>query len=235
MTSIRTTTETNGQRKEPMMATTRGRQGALMALALLAIVGVADYLLNLTALHFLRPDVNPVVEPISTYGSGAYAFLFTTVMLGSAVAALALTLGLYLGMVLSARAYSGLLFLGLYGASELLSGLFPMDVGAEATLNGTIHYVVGNLSFFGFPIAVILLSLAMGKDERWRSLRGTALAVSVAVVLTVILTIVGSNIGLFGATQRIANVTGLVWMLLVAIRLGFLSQGVLARQPPHIR
>ena len=49
-----------------------------------------------------------MAEPISTYASGAYAFLFTAVMLGSAVAALALTLGLYLGMVLSARAYIGL-------------------------------------------------------------------------------------------------------------------------------
>jgi len=160
-----------------------------------------------------------VTEPISTYGSGAYAFLFTAVMLGSAVAALALTLGLYLGMVLSAKSYVGLLFLGLYGASELLSGLFPMDVGAEATLNGTIHNISGNVSFFGFPIAVILLSLGMGKDERWRSLKRPALAVSVAVVLTVILTMVGSNIGLFGVTQRLANFTALVWMLLVAIRL----------------
>jgi hypothetical protein len=94
--------------------------GALRVLAVLTIVGVADYLLILAALHFLRPDVNPVTEPISTYGSGPYAFLFTAVTLGSAVAALALTLGLYLGMVLSVRAYIGLFFLGLYGVSELL-------------------------------------------------------------------------------------------------------------------
>jgi hypothetical protein len=191
-----------------------------MALALLTIVGVADYLLNLTALHFLRPDVNPVVEPISTYGAvGPYGFLFTAVMLGSGLGALALAFGLYLGMVPPAKSYVGLLLLGLYGVSELLTGFFPMDVGAEATLNGTIHFVAGNLSFFGFPIAVILLSLAMGKDERWRSLRGTALAVSVGVVVTVILTIVGSNIGLYGLTQRLANVTALLWILLVGLRL----------------
>ncbi len=221
MTSNQTTTETNEQRREPMMATTRGGRGALMALALLTIVGVADYLLNLTALHFLRPDVNPATEPISTYGSGPYAFLFTAAVLGSAMAALALTLGLYLGMVLSARAYVGLFFLGLYGVSELMAGLFPMDVGAEATLHGTIHNIVGFLSFFGFPIAVILLSLGMGKDERWRSLTRPALAVSFAVVLTIILTMAGSNLGIgFGVTQRLANLTAMVWMLVVSIRLG---------------
>ena len=220
VTSNQTTTETGEQMREPMLATTRGGRGVLMALALLTIVGIADYLLNLTALHFLRPDVNPVAEPISTYGAvGSYGFLFITALLGSGLGALALAFGLYLGMVLSARAYIGLLLLGLYGVSELLAGLFPMDVGAEATLNGTIHNIVGNLAFFGFPLGVILLSLAMGKHERWRSLRGTALAASFAVVLTVILTMVGSNIGLFGVTQRLANFTALVWMLLVAIRL----------------
>jgi hypothetical protein len=86
------------------MATSGGKRGALRLLALLAIVGVAVYLLMLGALHFLRPDVNPVTEPISTYGaSGPYGFLFLAADLGSAVAALALTLGLYLGMVPPAR------------------------------------------------------------------------------------------------------------------------------------
>ena len=208
------------------MATSGGKRGALRLLALLAIVGVAVYLLMLGALHFLRPDVNPVTEPISTYGaSGPYGFLFLAADLGSAVAALALTLGLYLGMAPPARSYVGLFFLGIYGVSELLAGLFPLDVGAEATLIGTIHNIVGNLSFFGVPIGMILLSLAMGKDERWRSFRPPALVVAFAVVLTVILTIVGSNIGLFGVTQRIANATQLLWILLVALRLRSIAQG----------
>lgn len=212
----------------------RGRSRMTMFLALLAIVGIADYLLNIAALHFLRPDVNPVFEPVSNYAVGPHGFLFIAADFGSGLAALALALGLFIGITPSGRSYVGLFLLGLYGVSELMAGLFPIDVGGESTIVGTIH-IVGNVSFFGLPIAVLLLSLGMDKDERWRSLRRPALAVSLAVVLTVILTIVGSNIGLFGATQRIANVTGLVWMLVVAIRLGSLSQGVLARQPSHIR
>ena len=218
------------------MATSGGKREALRLLALLAIVGVAVYLLMLGALHFLRPDVNPVTEPISTYGaSGPYGFLFLAADLGSALAALALTLGLYLGMVPPARSYVGLFFLGIYGVSELLAGLFPLDVGAEATMVGTIHNIVGNISFFGFPIAAILLSLGMGKDERWRSFRRPALAVSFVVVLTVILTIVGSNIGLFGLTQRLANFTFVLWILLVGLRLRSVAQGALAQQPSRVR
>jgi Protein of unknown function (DUF998) len=168
------------------MPTSGSERGALRLLALLAILGVADYLLNLTALHLVRPDVNAMLDPVSNYAVGPYGFLFIAALLGSGLGALALMLGLYLGLAPPARSYIGLLLLGLYGVSELLSVIFPIDVGAEATLSGTIHNVVGNISFFAFPIATLLLSLGMGKDERWRSFRRLALGVSFAVVLTVI-------------------------------------------------
>jgi uncharacterized membrane-anchored protein len=46
-----------------------------MFLALLALVGIAVKFLTIAALHFLRPDVNPVLEPISNYGVGPYGAL----------------------------------------------------------------------------------------------------------------------------------------------------------------
>ena len=67
-----------------------------IVLALLTIVGIADFFLNVAALHFLRPDVNPVLEPISHYAVGPYGFLFIAADIGLGLAALALTFGLYL-------------------------------------------------------------------------------------------------------------------------------------------
>src|ERR687894_1630047 len=218
------------------MATSGGERGTLRVLALLTIGGIATFLFNLTALHFLRPDVNPVVEPISNYAVGPYGFLFTAADIGYGLAALTLMVGLYLSIAPPSRSYVGLFLLALYGVSVLLAGIFPIDVGGEATTFGIIHNIVGNISFFGFPIAVILLSLGMGKDERWRSFRRLALALSLLVVLTVILTIVGSNLGIgFGVTQRIANVAALVWMLAVALHLRSVAQGALAQQPSRVR
>ena len=217
------------------MATSGGERRALRVLALLAIVGIAAFLLSLAALHFLRPDVNPVLEPMSNYAVGPYGFLLTAADIGSGLAALSLMFGLYLGIAPRGRSYVGLSFLGVYGISALLAGFFPIDVGGEATTVGTIHNIVGNIAFFVFPIAAILLSLGMGKDERWRSFRRTALAVSFAAVLTVILTIVGSNIGLFGLTQRLANFTVLLWILLVGLRRRSVAQGALARQASRVR
>jgi uncharacterized protein DUF998 len=203
-----------------------------MFLALLAIVGIVDFLLNVAALHFVRPDVNPVLEPMSNYAVGPYGFLLTAADIGLCLAALALTFGLYLSIAPPGRSYLGLFLLGLYGVSVLLAGFFPIDVGGEATAFGIIHNIVGNISFFGFPIAVILLSLGMGKDERWRSFRRRALALSLVVVLTVILTIVGSNLGIgFGVTQRIFNVAALGWMLAVVLHLRSVARGTLTQQP----
>jgi hypothetical protein len=187
-------------------------------------------------LHFLRPDVNPVLEPMSNYAVGPYSFLFTAADIGSGLAALALILGLYLGIAPPGRSYVGLFLVGLYGVSTLLAGIFPIDVGGETTTVGTIHNIVGNILFFGFPIAVILLSLGMGKDERWRSFRRPALALAGVVVLTVILTMVGFNIGIgFGVTQRLFNVAAMLWMLVVALHLRSLAQGALAMQPSRVR
>jgi len=178
------------------MMESQGRARATMFLALLALVGIAVKFLTIAALHFVRPDVNPVLEPISNYGVGPYGFLLTVADIGSILATFALVFGLYLGIGPPGRSYVGLFFLGLYGVSELLAGIFPIDVGGEATTAGTIHNIVGNISFFCFPIAAILLSLRMGKDEQWRSLRRPAFALSIVVGLTVILTIAGFNLGI---------------------------------------
>jgi hypothetical protein len=226
-------TETN---QAAIVMESKEKSRLTMVLALITIVGIVDFLLNFTALHFLRPDVNPALEPISNYAVGPYGFLFIAADIGLSLAALALAFGLYLGIAPPGRSYLGIFLLALYGVSVLLAGIFPIDVGGETTTFGIIHNIVGNISFFGFPIAVILLSLGMGKDERWRAFRRPALALSMMVVLTVILTIVGSNLGIgYGVTQRIANVAALVWMLAVALHLRFMAQGALVVQPSRVR
>jgi hypothetical protein len=56
------------------------------------------------------------------------------------------------------------------------------------------------------------------------------------VVLTVILTIVGFNLGIcFGVTQRIFNVAALVWMFAVALHLRSGARGTLTQQPSRVR
>jgi hypothetical protein len=85
-------TDTN---QESTMMESQNSSRMTVVLALLTIVGIADYLLNLAALHFLCPDVNPMLDPVSNYAVGPYGFLFIAANIGSGLAALALTFGLY--------------------------------------------------------------------------------------------------------------------------------------------
>jgi hypothetical protein len=204
------------------MMESQGRARATMFLALLAVVGIAVKFLTIAALHFLRPDVNPVLEPISNYGVGPYGFLLTVADIGSVVATLALVFGLR--GALSSRPLR-----------RLRTARWDLSDRCRRRNYDRRHHPLHRrqyISFFCFPIAAILLSLRMGKDEQWRSLRPPALALSIVVVLTVILTIAGFNLGIgFGVTQRVANVAVLVWMLVVALHLRSVAQGALAQQP----
>src|SRR3712207_9414248 len=57
-----TTMESKGSSRMTMSRLT-------MVLALLTIVGIVDFLLNVAVLHLLRFDVNPMLEPMSNYRS----------------------------------------------------------------------------------------------------------------------------------------------------------------------
>jgi hypothetical protein len=87
------------------------------------VVGVESEYLLWPALHWAALTLN----------QAPYGFLLTVADIGSVVATLALVFGLYLGIAPPGRSYVGLFLLDLYGASELLAGIFPIDVGGETT------------------------------------------------------------------------------------------------------
>ena len=94
--------------------------------------------------------------------------------------------------------------------------IFSIDAGsAQTTTSGLVHNIAGNISFFCFPPAAILLSVGMGKDERWRALKRPALALALIVLVEAILVMVSANVvGGFGIAQRLFLFTTVLWMLL---------------------
>jgi hypothetical protein len=203
-----------------------GRFRSAAFLALLAMGGMVYYLSSVVAAHLLRPDVHPVSEPVSYYAVGPYGFFIGLAIFALGVGSLALTLGLHLGIAPPGRSRVGLLLLALYGVSQLVVALFSIDAESAKTTTGIVHNIAGNISFFCFPPAVILLSMGMGKDERWRSLKRPALALSLVVLVEAILVMVSANVvGGFGLAQRLFLLTTVLWMLLAAIRLRYATRG----------
>lgn len=209
-----------------MTSPNAGRVRSAAFLALLAIVGMAYYLSSVVAAHLLRPDIDPVSRPVSDYAVGPFGSFVGVAIFALGVGSLALALGLRLGIAPPGRSRAGLLLLALYGVGQLGVAIFPIDAEGAWTATGFAHNIAGNVSFFCFPPAVILLSVGMGKDRRWRALRRPALSLSLIVLVGAILVLVSANVvGGFGIAPRLFLLTTVLWMLLAAIGLRHAAKG----------
>ena len=190
------------------------------------IVGAAYFALTITALHFIRPDLNPISQPTSAYAVGPNSFLMTSAFFSMSVASFALVIALYQALPGQARSRIGLGLLGAWAVGVLIAMIFPMDAdGAPQTISGTIHDAAGPPTFLSLSAGMILVTLAFQRDEKWRPLYRAALILALvflgAFIATFLSFIKGSEF--LGLTQRIALATAVTWMLLIAARLRSLA------------
>lgn len=196
------------------------------SIATVAIVGVAYFALTIIALHFLRPNHNPISQPTSEYAVGPYSFLMTSAFFSMSVATFALVIALYQGLPQPARSRIGLGLLGIWGVAVLVAMTFPIDLdGAPQTLSGTIHRINGPLAFLCATIGTILVSWRFKQDEKWRPFHRTALILSLVMLVAFVGTFlsIATQSGFAGLTQRIDLIALVTWMLLTAVRLRSLA------------
>jgi len=196
------------------------RQAA--SVATVAVAGAAYFTLVIAALHFLRPDLNPISQPTSAYAVGSYSFLMTSAFFSMSVASLALVIGLYQGVHRGALSRAGLALLGAWAVGVLVAMIFPMDPeGAPQTISGMIHQTTGPLAFLCLTAGMMLVSWSFRQDVKWRPFHRTALALSLIMLAGYIATFLSfaTDSGTLGIAQRIALATVVTWMLLTAVRL----------------
>ena len=100
-----------------------------------------------------------------------------------------------------------------FGLMKLAMPLFPVDaLGAPATSAGRVHDWLGNLTFWLFHVAALLLFRALRR-------MGSRLAPTIAVVLAIatVGVLVGNAVGGYGLAQRAYLVLCALWLLFAAI------------------
>ena len=195
-------------------------------IATIAIVGITYFLIAVVALHFLRPEYDPVSRFVSEYAVGPYGFLMTSAFFGLSLGSLALVIGLYQGVPRSGRSWIGLVLLGIWGVAILIAGIFPTALkGAPETTSDNIHALASLVSFLSLIPATILLSRRFKQDEKWRPFHRLALILSLVVLATFIGLFLTFETEFVGLSQRIFIVTFLIWLLLTAARLRFVVIG----------
>jgi hypothetical protein len=204
------------------LSTSLGTTKTLKTIAMTAIAAIVYFVVVILALHFLRPDLDPIRQPTSQYAVGPYGFLMTSAFFSMSIASFALVIGLYQSVSQPALSRVGLTLLGLWGVGVLIAMLFPIDPeGSPQTIAGTIHRINGPLSFLYATLGTTLLSGRFKQDEAWRSLYRPAVILSLVIVATFIAggVSIATDSGLAGLTQRIDLAALVTWILLTAARL----------------
>jgi hypothetical protein len=195
---------------------------ALSKLTAVAIAAMTFFVAIIVALHFLRPDLDPISRPTSEYAVGAYGYLMTSAFFSMSLASWALIIALYRGVPGPARSRIGLTLLGIWATGVLIAMLFPIDAeGAPQTMAGTIHRINGPLTFLSLTVGVALVSWRFRHDPEWRPFQRFAVILSFILLLEFIVFPVSMAAGLDveGLIQRIFLVTFVIWFVGTALRL----------------
>ena len=101
----------------------------------------------------------------------------------------------------------------------LLAGIFPVEVqAAPETLFSFLHIFAILGSLFSLSLAAILLSRRFKQDENWHPIHRLAFLLAVLMLASLILLFSRPDV----TTIYMGTVIGLLWLLLVVVRLRFI-------------
>lgn len=152
------------------------------AAAWLAIFGTGAAILLLGALHVLSPEFSPSWRMISEYAFGHYSWVLSLMFLSSGIGTWGLVIALN-SEVHTKPGKLGLYFLMISGFGSAMASYF--DVMHEIG-----HAIAGLLGVLSFPMAALLLSAALGKNETWQKARKPLLWLANLSWISVVLLVV---------------------------------------------
>src|SRR6266403_46687 len=170
----------NNSAKGSLVSTRNPTQVAELA-AWLAILATAATMFLLVSLHALSPEFSPSWRMISEYAFGHYAWVLSFMFLSWGIGSWALVVAIWSQVHIKAGMV-GLWFLIIAGVGEAMASVFDIQhpVG---------HGIAGLLGVIGFPIAALLLSVALGRNQTWSPARRPLLSIAnlswISVVLLV--------------------------------------------------
>ncbi len=140
--------------------------------ARLSIASGALFVLLLGGLHLLKPELDPTWSFISEYALGKFGWMMQLTFLALAIS-LASTGMSIRPQIRTWPGYIGLGLLGLGAIGILIAALFRTDpvVTSQTAMSfsGKMHVLGASLDWT--PVAVLLLSFSLARNQAWRPFR----------------------------------------------------------------
>ena len=198
--------------------------------ASLSFAGAATFLVLLTALHFIKPELDPSWRFISEYAIGDNGWIMVLAFLSLAMSYASLFVAIRTQMrTIGGRI--GLACLLISAAGLTIAAIFttdPITASKDAmTTEGNLHNLGGTLGM-AMPVAAVLISWSLARNQAWATARRSLIWATVLVVigflasilsLGVMLSQSGGNFGpgvLVGWTNRLEVLAYCIWLMVVA-------------------
>jgi hypothetical protein len=215
---------TNGTTTRPMTAT------ALSA-AKLSFAAAATFLTLLAVLHVIKPECDPSWNMISQYEIGRYGWIMQLAFLCIALSCASLVAAIP-SQVRTVGGRIGLAFLLLSAIGMTIAAFGTADpitaTRDEMTAHGSLHGLGATLGIPSLPIAAVLISLSLGRNQAWSSARRALLWtahstwLSILAILATLVVLLPQNGGKFGPgvavgwPNRLYIIACCVWLMAVA-------------------
>jgi hypothetical protein len=131
-----------------------------------ALIAAVMFLILLTALHFIEPELDPSKHMISEYELGPYGWLMSLAFfsLGISVLAIALSTGHY--AITTGSIIGRWLFLII---SVALFGVAIFYPYTQPSIASNLHTLCGLIVIFAFPAAAALYRKGLPHSEEWKA------------------------------------------------------------------
>lgn len=204
----------------------RSAGGLVRAGGLAGIAGPLLFAASVVIQSFLRRrEYSLVSEPISALGAGPLGWIQSTTFAVLGLLTLVFAAGLYQALSTGLR-WAGPSLVALTGVGLLLAAVFPLQRGEAGILyDPGLHAVGGNLFFGVGLLAVVVTTVQLFRDPRWRSvaaLSAIAAALLIAAMPVVLVLTIPEDAPLHavgGLVQAAVVTVRFTWQIVLARRL----------------
>jgi len=197
---------------------------AVKTWARIALIGIAVYVVLDIVVELLTPHYSVRQAESVLAIAGPFGFIMNINFLVRGVLSIAgvVAISLYVKKIASGSVgfAIGRALLLVWGVAALFLALFNCDdVSPAVTVHGKIHVLLGAVAFVGAPIGAFLMSLAMRKIDRLRTIWAATLVVAVASAVAFLMLLLKRFSSVAGIVERVGIALILVWIGVVASRL----------------
>jgi hypothetical protein len=175
--------------------------------ARLSLTAAVTFLVLVAVLHLLKPELDPSWRFVSEYAIGDYGWIMVLAFVSLALSCVTSFVAIR-SHIKTTGGVIGLVLLLAAAVSLAAAGVFVMDpITAsknELTTHGSLHGLASLVGIPALPIAAVLISRSLGRNEAWssglRSLRWTAHLTWITLVLmfAILGVMLAQNNGAFG-------------------------------------